>query len=119
MRIRFCDKYIELHRYHILLTAILFSLVVSARVPGRFVHHPSADIYSYTGLSNGYNNCLNITDGERYAYFRVTAYPHRPGTKSLSDTYTMLYRVDKHNIGKEGGRLESVMQELPVSGSLV
>lgn len=102
-----------------MLTLLLFNLVIYGKVPGYFVQHPSADIYSYTGLSNGYNNCLNIIDGERYAYFQVTAYPHRPGSKSLSDSFTMLYRVDKHDVGKDGGRLESVAHELPVSGLLV
>ncbi len=106
------------------LAALMLSAVMLIRLPayanveGRWVHHPSADMYSYTGSSNGYNHSLKIMDGERYSYFWVTSLPHIYNSKHNSGTEAMIYRVDKSR--PEGERvMEWLYDVLPVSGRLV
>lgn len=105
-------------RFFAILLLFLFCIPVKGEVTGEWVLHPSADLYSYTGLSNGYNNCLKILDGERYTYFLVTAFPHLAPNKDYCQTEAMLYRHDKRD-GAGSGRLEPLSHLEQTSGMLV
>ena len=82
-----------------LSAVMLIRLPAYANVEGRWVHHPSADMYSYTGSSNGYNHSLKIMDGERYSYFWVTSLPH-------------IYN-SKHNSGSDNFNLSTARETFP------
>lgn len=97
---------------------VLICLPAYANVEGRWIHYPSADMYSYTGSSYGYNHSLKIMDGERYCYFWVTSLPHLYKSKYNSGTEAMIYRVDK-SLPEGEQVMEWLYDVLPVSGRLV
>lgn len=101
-----------------IILCLLLCKSMRGELTGSWVLHPSADIYSYSGISNGYNNCLKILDGQRYTYFLVTAFPHLYPNKDYCQTETMLYRYDK-STDASSGRLEALSQVEQTSGLLV
>lgn len=111
-------------RYAIpLVTLILTYLSSSAAVTGKWILHPSLDIYSSTSALNSQstNNIQKLMDGERYLYALVTSsYYANAGfndsdiTKTVNKTPLVIARLDKT---PANGKIEPLSPALPLSGA--